>query len=208
MRETVRAARARGVSIGAHVSYPDISGFGRREIGLNSNEISRHVTVQIEALSAVCVRENARLAYVKPHGALYNRAARDAAAACAITRGIRDAGLELVLLGLAGSEMMRAASKSNLPFASEAFVDRGYTADLLLVPRDQPGALIDDTRKAIERAITLVKRKTMTTREGVERPLDAASLCVHGDNRNALELLRALRSGLESAGVRIAAFVS
>ncbi len=208
MRETVRAASARGVSIGAHVSYPDIPGFGRREIGIHSSEISRHVTVQIQALAAVCASESARLAHVKPHGALYNRAARDPAAARAVARGIQGAGLELVLLGLAGSEMMRAASKAGLPFASEAFVDRGYTSDLLLVPRDEPGAMIDDTERAVERAITLVKRKTLTTSEGVERPLDAASLCVHGDNPNALDLLRALKSGLEQAGVRIAPFVS
>ena len=208
MRETVRAAVARGVSIGAHVSYPDVPGFGRREIGLHSSEISRHVTVQIQALAGVCANASARLAHVKPHGALYNRAARDPSAARAVARGMQDAGLDLVLLGLAGSEMMRAASKAGLPFASEAFVDRGYTADLLLLPRDQPGAMIEDTDWAVERAITLVKRKTLITREGVERPLGAASLCVHGDNPNAVGLLRALRAGLESAGVLIAPFVS
>ena len=208
MRMTVRAARARNVSIGAHVAYPDVVGFGRREIGLHSSEIARHVTVQIHALNAVCGAANARLVHVKPHGALYNRAARDAIAARAVAAGIRATGLDLVLLGLAGSEMMRAASRAGIPFVSEAFVDRGYTSELLLVPRGEAGATIDDTGKAVERAIALVKRQTITTSEGVERPLEAASLCVHGDNENALPLVRALRSGLDSAGVRVGPFVS
>lgn len=208
MRETVRAARERGVAIGAHPSYPDIPGFGRRELNLDAREIARHVTTQIGTLSDVCASEHARLTHVKPHGALYNRAARDAKAARALADAIREADRDLILLGLAGSEMMRAAERAGIPFASEAFVDRAYTSDLLLVPREQEGALIDDVGEAVARAIALVQRKTMTTVDGLELPLEAMSLCVHGDNPDALTILRGLRSGLESAGVRIAPFRS
>ena len=208
MRETVRAAHARGVAIGAHVSYPDIPGFGRRELGLDPGEITRHVRLQIESLGRICVTEKARVRYVKPHGALYNRAASDPRAAAAVVRGMRETDPRLILLGLAGSEMARAAAELGVQFASEAFVDRAYTAQLQLVPRDQPGALLENIEKAVSRAVVLVQRKIMTTTEGAEVPLEAESLCVHGDTINALELVRALRLALESSGTRIAPFVT
>src|SRR5712672_1265708 len=134
MHETVRAAKERGVTIGAHPSYPDIPGFGRRELGLPAREISRHVEYQIRALRDVCGTERAKLSYVKPHGALYNRAARDREAASAIVAAIRDVEASLTLLGLAGSEMARAAEHAGLAFAAEAFVDRAYQPDGTLVP--------------------------------------------------------------------------
>jgi UPF0271 protein len=208
MRETVRAAHQRGVAIGAHVSYPDIPGFGRRELGLDTKEIARHVRAQIESLSKVCLAENARVRYVKPHGALYNRAARDPETAAAVVRAIRDTRPDLTLLGLAQSEMARAAATAGIGFASEAFVDRAYTNQLRLVPRDQPGALIDNIDEAVTRAVALVHRKTMTTIEGVEVPLDAESLCVHGDTTNSLELVRALRLALEASGAGVAPFAA
>lgn len=208
MRETVRAARDRRVAIGAHPSYPDIPGFGRRELGLDAREIARHVATQVSALSDVCSAERARLTHVKPHGALYNRAARDPKAARAVADAIRGIDRDLILLGLAGSEMTRAAARAGIPFASEAFVDRAYTSDLLLVPRGQAGALIEDVGEAVARAIALVQQRSVKTVDGIEVPLDAVSLCVHGDNHNALRILRELKSGLESAGVRIAPFAS
>lgn len=208
MRETVRAARDRGVAIGAHPSYPDIPGFGRRELELDPKEITRHVASQITALREICIAERTRLTHVKPHGALYNRAARDPKAARAVAEAIREADRDLVLLGLAGSEMKRAAAEAGITFVSEAFVDRAYTSDLLLVPRDQPGALIEDVAVAVARAIELVQRKTVMTLDGIVLPLVARSLCVHGDNQHALQILRALKSGLESVGVRIAPFAS
>lgn len=208
MRETVRAARDRRVAIGAHPSYPDIPGFGRRELGLDAREIARHVATQVSALSDVCSAERARLTHVKPHGALYNRAARDPKAARAVADAIRGIDRDLILLGLAGSEMTRAAARAGIPFASEAFVDRAYTSDLLLVPRGQAGALIEDVGEAVARAIALVQQRSVKTVDGIEVPLDAVSLCVHGDNHNALRILRELKSGLESAGVRVAPFAS
>lgn len=208
MHETVRAAKARGVAIGAHPSYPDMPGFGRRELDLDPGAIAHHVSAQVRTLSEVCVAAGARLTHVKPHGALYNRAARDKSAARAIAQALRDIDPSLVLLGLAGSEMMRAASRSGIPFASEAFADRAYTPELTLVPRDQPGAVVENASAAAATAVKLVQQRTVTTLEGLEVPLDADSLCVHGDNPRALAILSAVRTELEAAGVRIKSFAT
>ncbi|HEX3534402.1 MAG TPA: 5-oxoprolinase subunit PxpA [Gemmatimonadaceae bacterium] len=206
MRATVRAAASRGVTIGAHPSYPDIPGFGRRELGLSPKEIRFHVAYQLRAFREICASENARLSYVKAHGALYNRAARDASAASAIAQAISDVDPSLVLLGLAGSEMVGAARRSNLTFASEAFADRAYKSDGSLVPRSEPGAVIHDPKAAAERAITLVESNTIVTGDGTALRVVAQSLCVHGDNPDALPLLRHLRTTLDSAGITIAPF--
>jgi UPF0271 protein len=206
MRATVRAAASRGVTIGAHPSYPDIPGFGRRELGLSPKEIRFHVAYQLRAFREICASENARLSYVKAHGALYNRAARDASAASAIAQAISDVDPSLVLLGLAGSEMVGAARRSNLAFASEAFADRAYKSDGSLVPRSEPGAVIHDPKAAAERAITLVESNTVVTGDGTALRVVAQSLCVHGDNPDALPLLRHLRTTLDSAGITIAPF--
>ena len=208
MRDTVRAAASRGVAIGAHPSYPDIPGFGRRELGLSAKEIRFHVAYQLRAFHDICVAENAKLSYVKAHGALYNRAARDSSAATAIAQAVRDVNPSLVLLGLAGSEMARAAARASLMFAAEAFADRAYKHDGTLVPRQEPGAIIHDVQTAVERAITLVKSETVAADDGATLAVVAQSLCVHGDNPDALPLLRELRAALESSGVRIAPFAS
>ena len=208
MRDTVRAAASRGVAIGAHPSYPDIPGFGRRELGLSPKEIRFHVVYQLRAFRDICLTENAKLSYVKPHGALYNRAAHDSSAAAAIADAIRDVDPSLVLLGLAGSEMARAAAHSRLTFASEAFADRAYKPDGSLVPRQEPGAVIHDVATSVKRAITLVKSNSVAADDGTTLRVVAQSLCVHGDNPSALPLLRELRTALESSGVRIAPFVS
>ena len=208
MRETVLAARDRGVASGAHPSYPDLAGFGRRELGLEADEIGRHVTAQIRSLGETCAAAGARLTHVKPHGALYNRAARERKVARAIARSIAEIDANLILLGLADSEMHRAASDTRIPFAAEAFADRAYAPDLSLAPREHPGAVIDDPGAAAARAVKLVERGTVTTIDGVDRAVRAASICVHGDNPNALPTLRAVRLALESAGARIGPFAS
>jgi UPF0271 protein len=208
MRETVRAARARGVAIGAHPSYPDLIGFGRRELRLDAQEIRRHVAIQVGALKEICGNETARLTHVKPHGALYNRAASDPTAARAVIEGMREIDSTLVLLGLAGSEMQQAARQMGIAFASEAFVDRAYGNDSRLIPRERPGAVIEDVTDAVNQATRIVKEQTLRTREGTDIPVVARSLCVHGDNPRALALLGALRQGLESAGIQIEPFAS
>jgi UPF0271 protein len=208
MRDTVRAAASRGVAIGAHPSYPDIPGFGRRELGLSGKEIRFHVAYQLRAFHDICVAEGAKLSYVKAHGALYNRAAHDSSAATAIAQAVRDVNPSLVLLGLAGSEMARAAAHTNLGFAAEAFADRAYRRDGTLVPRQEPGAVIHDVQAAVKRAMALVNSNTIAADDGTIVGIVAESLCVHGDNPGALPLLRELRTALESSGVRIAPFAS
>ncbi|MGH7651688.1 MAG: LamB/YcsF family protein [Gemmatimonadaceae bacterium] len=208
MRDTVHAARIRGVTIGAHPSYPDIPGFGRREFGLPPKEIAFHVASQIRTLRDVCGAEGARLAYVKPHGALYNRAASDFDVAAAIVKAIREVETSLTLLGLADSEMARAAARAGIAFASEAFVDRAYRADGTLVPRGEPGAVIHDVKSAVQRAVMLVKGKTITADDQSELHISARSLCVHGDNPDAAAMLRTLRKRLEDSGVTIAPFAA
>ena len=206
MRASVRAAASRGVTIGAHPSYPDIPGFGRRELGLSPKEVQFHVAYQLRAFGEICLSENAKLSYVKAHGALYNRAARDAGVASAIARAICDVDASLVMLGLAGSEMVDAARRSNLTFASEAFADRAYKSDGSLVPRHEPGAVIHDAKAAAGRAVTLVESNTILAGDGTVLRVVAQSLCVHGDNPDALPLLRHLRTTLESAGIIIGPF--
>jgi UPF0271 protein len=208
MRDTVMAAKLRGVTIGAHPACPDIPGFGRRELELPPKEISLHGEYQIRALRDVCGAERAKLSYVKPHGALYNRAARDPEVAMAVVRAIRRVEVSLTLLGLAGSEMARAAVRDGIAFASEAFVDRAYKPDGSLVPRSETGAIIHDVKRAVQRAVMLVKGQTITADDGSELRISAQSLCVHGDNPDAASILRALKARLKESRVTIAPFAA
>jgi UPF0271 protein len=208
MRDTVRAALDRGVTIGAHPSYPDLPGFGRRELGLSSREIGRHVEYQIRALADVCSLHGARIAYVKPHGALYNRAVWDAKVADAIVDAIRKTNPSLSLLGLPSSEMAKAAERGRIQFVNEAFVDRAYRKDGALVPRSEPNAVIHDVQSAVQRAVMLVRMGSITAQDGSEVRINAQSLCVHGDNPDSVAMLRNLRARLESAGVTVTPFAA
>ena len=208
MRETVRAAKLRHVTIGAHPSYPDIPGFGRRELGLPPRDIRRHVAYQIHALRDVCGSERAKLSYVKPHGALYNRAVRDREAAAAVVAAIRDVEANLTLLGPAKSEMALAAQQAGIAFATEAFVDRAYKPDGSLVPRTEEGAVIHDVKSAVQRAVMLVKGQTISADDGSELHISAQSLCVHGDNPDAPAILSALSARLKESRVVIAPFAA
>jgi 5-oxoprolinase (ATP-hydrolysing) subunit A len=207
MRATVRAARARGVVVGAHPGYPDLAGFGRRELGLDADEIAAQVAAQTGALAGIARLEGAAVRYVKPHGALYNRAVRDAAAARAIVDAVRGVDQSLVLLALAGSEMIRAAEGGGLRVAREAFVDRAYRADGSLLPRGEPGAVLHDPSRVADRALRLVEEGRVETADGETLRLQADSLCVHGDSPGAPRLVGAVRERLERAGIRVAPFV-
>jgi UPF0271 protein len=208
MRDTVRAATERGVTIGAHPSYPDIPGFGRRELGLPAKEIAGHVEYQIRSLMDACSLMGARISYVKPHGALYNRAVWDEKVAEAIADVIRKTNPELSLLGLPSSEMSKAAARHRIQFVNEAFVDRAYRKDGTLVPRTESGAVIHDIEEAVERAITLVRMNSLAATDGSIVRINARSLCVHGDNPESTAMLRSLRTRLESLGARIAPFAA
>ncbi len=206
MRETVSRAAARRVAIGAHPSYPDLVGFGRRELGATVEQIEADVVYQIGALAAFCVGNGARLRYVKPHGALYNRAATEAPVARAIVRAIRSVDPELMLLGLDGSALIAEAESEGVRAAREAFVDRAYLADGRLVPRGQPGAVLDDVAAVVERAVRMVTERFVIAIDGTRRIVRPDSLCVHGDGPHAVAIVRALRERLEAIGIDIAPF--
>ncbi len=208
IRDTVRIARDRGVSIGAHPSFPDKLGFGRREIKIGAEELRLHIIKQIEILAEACAAAGTKLNYVKPHGALYNLAARDRATSDLIADSIRAVNPSLVLLGLAGNQMLDSARAAGIGAAAEAFADRGYSDDGTLVPRGEDGALLDSPEEIASRAIRLVKERSLVARSGKELTIDADSLCTHGDGPNAFEILKQLRADLEGAGIAITPFVS
>ncbi len=206
IRETVSRAVARRVVIGAHPAYPDLMGFGRRDLAATAEEIEAYVVYQIGALAAFVSAHGARLRYVKPHGALYNRAARDAEAARAIARAIRSVDPDLMLLGLDGTPMLTEAQAEGIEVAREAFVDRAYRADGQLVPRGQPGAVLEDVATVVERAVRMVTERYVIAIDGTRRIVRPDSLCVHGDGPHAVAIVRALRERFEAAGIEIAPF--
>lgn len=206
MQKTVAACRAHGVSVGAHPGFPDLMGFGRRNIAVTPAEAKAYVQYQVGALEAFCRAEGLPLHHVKPHGALYNMAAKDLALARAICEGIHALDPRLTLLALSGSAMIDAAREIGLPVRSEVFADRGYRADGTLVPRSQPGAMIEDEEEAIRRVIRMVKDGLVTAVDGSDVPLLADSICVHGDGPQALAFVRRIRSGLLAAGIQVQAF--
>ena len=207
IRETVRAAADLGVTIGAHPSYPDRLGFGRREMKIEDGQLKGHIVTQIGILADACEAAGTRLRYVKPHGALYNAATRDRRIAEVIADSISSFDKSLVLLGLANNQMLTAARERGLTTASEAFADRGYEVDGTLVPRGKPEALLEDPAFIAQRAIRLIREGKLTTRDGTEISLDADSLCTHGDGPNARAILERLRSDLEASGIVIVPFV-
>lgn len=206
IRDTVRIAHERGVSIGAHPSFPDKLGFGRREMRIADDELRRHIVKQIEILAEECGRAGATLRYIKPHGALYNLASRERRTADLIASAVTAVDRSLVLLGLAGNEMLAAARDAGLATAAEAFADRGYADDGTLIPRGQEGALLEEPQMIAARALRLIRDEKLSSRDGKELSIRADSLCTHGDGPNAFAILQRLRSDLEAAGITIAPF--
>ncbi|HPD96910.1 MAG TPA: 5-oxoprolinase subunit PxpA [Synergistales bacterium] len=204
MKDTVERAVARGIAIGAHPGYPDIQGFGRREMSCTPDEIYALCLYQIGALMAFARSCGVRLAHVKPHGALYNRGARDKEAAFAIARASRDADRNMVLVGLPGSAFEKAAIEAGIPFASEAFADRAYMEDGSLVPRSWPGSVIHDPEEAARRVLEMVKEGRIISVEGSMLHIRPDTVCVHGDTPEALRMARAIREKLEAEEIVIA----
>ena len=203
MRETVRRAAAHGVAVGAHPGYPDLVGFGRRDLRMSPGEVEDMVLYQIGALAAIAAAEGVRLSHVKAHGALYNMAAKDRGLADAISRAVRAFDSALVLFGLPGSELLRAGEAAGLRVASEGFADRSYEADGSLTSRARPGSVIHDPSEVVARSLRMVREGRVTTREGSEIELRVDTLCTHGDTPGADELTRRLREGLERAGIQV-----
>ncbi|MFF1422456.1 LamB/YcsF family protein [Streptomyces sp. NPDC058220] len=207
MRRVCAWAAERGVRIGAQVSYRDLAGFGRRSMDVPPDELAAEIAYQIGALAVFAKAAGARVAYVKPHGALYNRVVHDAAQAEAVAEGVKLTGERLPLLGLPGSTLHEMAEKAGLPVVTEAFADRAYTAEGTLVPRGQEGAVITDASAVVERSVSMARFGVVTSRCGQSVGVRARSLCLHGDTPGAVDLARRVRSQLEAAGVRVEAFV-
>jgi 5-oxoprolinase (ATP-hydrolysing) subunit A len=206
MRRTVAAAARVGVAVGAHPGYPDRAGFGRRELNTTPQEIATYVAYQVGALIACAAVEGVRVRYVKPHGAMYNRAAREPDVALAIADAVWRVDPSLALLGLAGGALLEAASRAGLRAVPEAFLDRSYAPDGSLQPRDQPGSVVTDPGSAAERAVRLAREGLVAAVDGSAIRIHAESYCVHGDGPQAFTLLTAVRTGLEAAGIAVTPF--
>jgi 5-oxoprolinase (ATP-hydrolysing) subunit A len=205
MRATVALARQHGVAVGAHPGFPDLVGFGRREISATSKEVEDAVVYQIGALAGIAATEGLPLQHVKPHGALYNMAARDAALADAIARATASVDRSLILLGLPGSQLVAAGRRAGLRTASEAFADRAYQADGALVPRSHAGAVIEDADTVVRRAIAMAREHAVIAADGTRVAIEADTICVHGDTPGAAALARRIREALADARIEVAA---
>jgi UPF0271 protein len=206
---TVRLARETGVRIGAHPGFPDLSGFGRRDMNMSPEELHAAVLYQLGALDAFVRAEGLELHHVKPHGALYLRMARDEETAHAVARAVStyDPALPFVVLGGPGGQAMQDAARTHgLPVVLEAFPDRAYLSDGRLAPRSMPDSLIRDPQRAAERAVQMVRAGEVAALDGGTAPVEAHTLCIHGDNPEAPEIARAVRSALEAAGITVRAF--
>lgn len=201
MERTVAACRAAGVAVGAHPGFPDLMGFGRRSMACSPREVKAYIQYQMGALLAFAAAQGVKLQHVKPHGALYNMAAKDPELARAVAQAVAEVDREVILLGLAGSEMLKAGREAGLRTACEVFADRAYRADGSLVPRGTPGAVLHDRDEAIERTVRMVTQGKVTALTGEEIAIEAHSVCVHGDNPSAVEFVRDIRARLEREGV-------
>jgi UPF0271 protein len=208
MTETAQRAAAMGVAIGAHPSYPDREGFGRRDMALPLPEIVGAFRVQVEAMLTCAERARTRVGYVKPHGALYNRAMTDRDLAETLAACVVDIDRDLVLLALPDGELAKASHRSGLRAAREGFVDRAYDSDGRLVARAIPGAVLHNVQTASDRAVAIASGKTIESIDGKPLLFQVHSLCVHSDSDHALEMLSATREKLERAGFSIRAFSS
>jgi 5-oxoprolinase (ATP-hydrolysing) subunit A len=206
MDRTVALAVRAGVAVGAHPGFPDLRGFGRRRVDADPAEVERDVLYQVGALQAFARSHGARVVHVKAHGALYNQAAEEEALARAVARGIARAGTDLVMVGLATTQVMRrAAEEAGVRFAAEAFADRRYERDGTLQSRKVPGSLITDPAAAAEQAVRIARDGAVVAADGSEVRLRADTLCLHGDNPAAVANAAAVRQGLERAGVEVKA---
>ncbi len=201
----MRRAIAAGVAIGAHPGYPDLAGFGRRDLDMTPDELEASVLYQIGAIAAFARAEGAELRHVKPHGAMYNRAAIDLAVAEPVARAVRRWSRDVMLVGLAGSVLLDAGAAAGLDTRAEAFADRAYEADGTLRSRRLSGAIHADPAVAASQAVAIVRDGRATAADGSTVTITAQTLCLHGDTPDAPVFARTIRAALEAVGVEIAA---
>ncbi|KOS71486.1 LamB/YcsF family protein [Lysinibacillus contaminans] len=205
MRETVKLAIANGVKIGAHPGLPDLNGFGRREMNITPQEAYDMVVYQVGALQGFLTIHNETMQHVKPHGALYNMAAKSPAIAEAIAQAVYDISPSLVLFGLSGSELTKAGEKLGLQTAHEVFADRTYQQDGSLTSRKQPDALITDNGQAIEQVVRMVKEGKVLSQQQIEVSLQADTVCIHGDGEHAVEFAKNIHTKLTEQHISVRA---
>lgn len=205
MNNTVKLSKTHNVSVGAHPGLADLVGFGRRKMDISCEEAKVIVQYQIGALKAFCTAHGVEMKHVKPHGALYNMAAKDSSLALAICEGIYEVDSNLILLALSGSKMIDAAKNTGLKAASEVFADRAYNDDGSLVERTKAGAVITDEEVAINRVIRMVKENKVKTINGIDISIKADSICVHGDGIKALQFVEKISQALKKENIEIAA---
>ena len=203
MEKTVCMAARFGAAPGAHPGYPDLMGFGRRNMTVSPEEARAYILYQIGALDAFLHTAGLKLQHVKPHGAFYNMAAADYTLASAVCGAVRDYNPDLILLGLSGSQLIRAAEDMGLRAVSEVFADRAYEEDGSLVSRKKPGAMITDEEAAIRRVVRMVTEGRVTAITGRDIPIHAESICVHGDGEKAVLFAAKIREALEAEGVSV-----
>jgi UPF0271 protein len=206
--ETARLAASRRVALGAQVSYPDLRGFGRRDLDLPAADLLADVIYQVGALQGIAAAAGTHVLYLKPHGALYNRVVHDEVQAAAVVDAVIAVDPTLAIVGLPDSEIGRLAEAEGLRFVPEAFADRAYRPDGTLVPRTEPGAVLHDPAEIAERMLRLATEGILTAVDGTDIALSAETVCVHGDTPGAVAVARAVRAALEGAGLTIAAFTA
>lgn len=204
--DTLRKAQQRGVVVGAHVGYPDLVGFGRRNIDISSRDLVASVIYQVGALQALARAAGTEVRYVKPHGALYNTIAHDERQALDVIEAVRTVDPGLVLVGLANSPFIARAEAKGMRVVSEAFADRAYQKDGTLVSRQQPGAVLHDPEVIAQRMVRFAQEGFIRSIDGVDFRIRAESICVHGDSPAAVSTARHVRAALEKAGVALRAF--
>jgi 5-oxoprolinase (ATP-hydrolysing) subunit A len=205
LRATIRLAKAHGVAVGAHPGFPDLAGFGRRKMAVSPREAEDFVLYQIAAVSGIAAAEGVPLQHVKPHGALFNMAVRDAGLAAAIARATAAFDPKLILFGLPESELLNAGRAEGLRVAAEAFADREYEADGSLVARSQPGSVIHDVSTVVARAVRMAKEGTVVAIDGTILKFKPDTICVHSDTPGADDLAARLRSALDAAAISVRA---
>ncbi len=207
MHKTVRLALEQGVAVGAHPGFMDLNGFGRRNIIMKPEEIYDLIVYQVGALAAFVKAEGGMLQHVKPHGALYNMAAKDKAMAEAIARAVHDVDPSLVLFGLAGSRLVEAGQAAGLATASEVFADRTYQDDGSLTPRTQAGAMITDDDAAIRQVLKMIRTGSVCALSGKDVPVQADTVCIHGDSLKALAFAKRIREVLQQEDIDVISFI-
>ena len=205
LRETIRLARIHGVAVGAHPGFPDLVGFGRRELNVTLQEAEDMVLYQVAAVAGVAAVEGVKIQHVKPHGALFNMAVRNAELARAIAKAVAAFDASLILFGLPGSEILAAGKAAGLPVAAEVFADRAYEPDGSLASRRKPGSVIHDPDAVVARAVRMAKERTVIAVDGSVVALEADTICVHGDTPGSDHLAAKIRAGLEAAGITVKA---